>query len=56
VWGLFWVDLFYKPTVAQVCFDCAVRWRVTDEKIVERQAFIDTAAVLLRKQSGLLPI
>ena len=55
MWGLFWVDLLYKPTLAQVCFDGAVRWRLKDGKLVERQAFIDTAAVLIQEQSGLLP-
>jgi len=55
MWGLFWVDLLYRPTLAQVCFDCAVRWRLKNEKIVDHQAFIDTAAVLIHEQSGLLP-
>lgn len=54
-WGLFWVDLFYKPTMAQVCFDFAIRWRLKDGKVVEHQGFIDTAAMLVREQSGLLP-
>ena len=55
VWGLFWVDLFYKPTLAQVCFDFAIRWRLKDGKVVEHQGFIDTAGMLVREQSGLLP-
>jgi len=54
-WGLFWVDLFYKPTLAQVCFDFAIRWRVQDGKVVEHQGFMDTAAMLVHEQSGLLP-
>ena len=54
-WGLFWVDLFYKPTLAQVCFDLAIRWRLKDGKVVEHQGFIDTAAMLVREQLGLLP-
>jgi len=54
-WGLFWADLFYKPTSSQVCFDWAVRWRTRDGKLVEHQAFIDTAAVLVREQSGIPP-
>ena len=54
LWSLFRVDLFYKPTWAQICFDCAMRWRLKDGKIVERQAFVDTATALIREQSGLL--
>ena len=54
-WGLFWIDLFYKPTRGQVCFECAVRWRLRNERIAEHQAFIDTATVLIREQAGLLP-
>ena len=55
VWSLYWVDLLYRPTLAQLCFDCAVRWRFEGEKIVERQAFTDTATMMIREQSGLLP-
>lgn len=53
-WGLFWVDMVYKPTLAQVSFDFVIRWRVQDGKVVEHQGFIDTAALLLHEQSGLL--
>jgi ketosteroid isomerase-like protein len=54
IWSLLWVDLFYKPTSALVSFDCAVRWQFRDGKVAERQAFIDTAALLIREQSGFL--
>lgn len=53
-WGLFWVDMVYKPTLAQVSFDFVIRWRIQDGKVVEHQGFIDTAALLLHEQSGLL--
>lgn len=53
-WGLFWVDMVYKPTLAQVSFDFVIRWRVQDGKVIEHQGFIDTAALLLHEQSGLL--
>jgi len=48
-WGLFWVDLIYKPKGAQASFDFAIRWRLKDGKVVEHQAFIDTAAMFLRQ-------
>jgi ketosteroid isomerase-like protein len=53
-WGLFWTDMIYKPTLAQVSFDCAIRWRLKSGKVIEHQAFIDTAAMLVREQNGLL--
>src|SRR5579862_3657475 len=55
LWGLFWVDLLYKPTLAQVCFDFAIRWRLLEGKVIEHQGFVDTAAMLVCEQSGLLP-
>lgn len=54
-WGLFWVDLLYKPTLAQVCFDFAIRWRLRDGKVVEHQGFMDTATMLIGERLGLLP-
>jgi len=52
-WGLFWVDLLYKSAQDQVSFDCAIRWRLRGGKVVEHQAFIDTAAVLVRQTEGI---
>jgi hypothetical protein len=46
--------MIYKPTLAQVSFDCAIRWRLKNGKVIEHQAFIDTAAMLVREQNGLL--
>jgi ketosteroid isomerase-like protein len=53
-WGLFWVDLLYKPAGGQVSFDCAIRWRLSEGKVVEHQAFIDTAAMLVRQAQSVL--
>jgi len=54
-WGLFWVDLIYKPMRAQVTFDFAIRWRLKDGKVVEHQAFIDTAATFIRQMQLVNP-
>jgi ketosteroid isomerase-like protein len=54
VWGLFRVEALHRPTDRMAKTDYAVRWRVRNGKIVEHQAFYDTAAVLL--QQGQLPV
>ena len=38
VWGLFDVEL-----------EVAIRWRLKDEKIIEHQAFFDTASLLIQQ-------
>jgi ketosteroid isomerase-like protein len=59
VWGLFEVEADYKPAnkpkqrPRYVIFECAIRWRVRDNKIIEHQAFFDTASLL--DQQGELP-
>jgi len=59
VWGLFEVEADYRPPnkprqrPKYVIFECAIRWRVRDNKIIEHQAFFDTAALL--DQQGELP-
>jgi len=59
VWGLFDVEADYKPAdkprqrPKYVFFECALRWRVRDNKIIEHQAFFDTASLLA--QQGELP-
>jgi len=50
-WGIFDAVIEHLPTVRQrlnaeaVAFKCAIRWRIRDGKILEHQAFFDTAAV-----------
>ncbi len=51
VWGIFDAVIEHLPTVRKrlnakaIAFKCAIRWRVRDGKILEHQAFFDTAAV-----------
>ncbi len=54
VWGYFDVGLSYdakgkgvKPIDVQL--DIAIRWRLKDDKIIEHQAFFDTAHLLLEQ-------
>lgn len=55
VWGLFQVDADYMPRGKHekipIQFECAIRWRVRNGKILEHQAFFDTAAVFAQQQS-----
>src|SRR5579862_6328067 len=51
-WGLFWAEFIYKPTFAQLSFDWVIRWRLKDGKVIEHQAFMDTAAALVRQHDG----
>jgi ketosteroid isomerase-like protein len=55
VWGLFDVGLRYdakgRTTAEQtVQLDMAIRWRLQDGKILEHQAFFDTAHLLMKQQ------
>lgn len=58
VWGLFEVEAVYEfqtggPSPKTVKLDIAIRWRLKDGKILEHQAFFDTASLLM--QRGELP-
>ena len=54
VWGLFDVGLRYDAKgraseAINVQLDMAIRWRLRDGKIIEHQAFFDTAQLLLQQ-------
>jgi ketosteroid isomerase-like protein len=53
VWGLFDTKLAYKPPKGRapksVTIEIAIRWKLCDGKIVEHQAFFDTASVLVQQ-------
>ena len=54
VWGLFDVGLRYdaKGTPApatEIKLDMAIRWRIKDGKIIEHQAFFDTAHLVVQQ-------
>ena len=52
VWGLFHVEGTYHPRGSKpvkVEFEVAIRWRVKDQKVVEHQAFFDTASLLAQQ-------
>jgi ketosteroid isomerase-like protein len=58
VWGLFEVEAVFefqngKPGPKPVELEIAIRWRLKDGKIIEHQAFFDTASLLA--QRGELP-
>jgi hypothetical protein len=55
VWGIFEVEGDFrdrqKPSghARPIKFECAIRWRVAGNKIVEHQCFFDTAGLLLQQ-------
>jgi len=55
VWGLFRIEADYMPRgdvnapAKCVNFTSAIRWRVRGDKIVEHQAFFDTAGLLVQQ-------
>jgi ketosteroid isomerase-like protein len=54
VWGLFDVGLRYDAKgeavdAATIDLEMAIRWRIKDSKIIEHQAFFDTAHLLMRQ-------
>ena len=65
VWGLFEVEADFefesgkpgqglkqrsdRPEIRPVKLDIAIRWRLKDGKIIEHQAFFDTASLLLQR-------
>jgi ketosteroid isomerase-like protein len=51
VWGLFDAEIGYKPmagrdTSRHVNLEIAIRWQLQDGKIIQHQAFFDTASLL----------
>lgn len=58
VWGHFDVGVFYDPKGAvtprkYICLEMAIRWRLKDGKIIEHQAFFDTASLLAQQGARL---
>lgn len=54
VWGLFDVEVRYdakgkSAEAKNVALEIAVRWRLKDGKIIEHQAFFDTAHLMLQQ-------
>jgi len=54
VWGLCDAVLSFDPKGKQVTANCvdleiAIRWRLKDGKVIEHQAFFDTAALLIQQ-------
>ena len=54
VWGLFDAEVKYQPVGDKRVYpflqlDMAIRWQLKDGKIIEHQAFFDTAALLLQR-------
>jgi len=50
VWGMFYTTIESRKTHRRVNFNCVLRWRVRKGKVVEHQAFFDTALVLKAAQ------
>lgn len=53
-WGLFDAEVRYQPVGNKrpydpIKLDIALRWRIKDGKIIEHQAFFDTAALLVQR-------
>ena len=53
-WGLFDASIAYKPLDGKdmpkgVDIEIAIRWRLKDGKIIEHQAFFDTASLLIQQ-------
>jgi ketosteroid isomerase-like protein len=61
VWGLFDVEMTYQPMAENprrrrpVALECALRWRVKGGRILEHQAFYDTAAMLAQQAERARP-
>ncbi len=55
VWGHFDVGIVYQPMDRRVSpevinMEMVIRWRLKDDKIIEHQAFFDTASVLVQQR------
>lgn len=60
VWGLFDAEIKYQPVgdkrvYPDLKLDMAIRWQLKDGKIIEHQAFFDTAA-LLKQRTEFQPV
>ena len=54
VWGLFDVSMSFDPkgqgqVAKDIELEMAIRWRIRDGKIIEHQAFFDTASLLIQQ-------
>jgi len=54
VWGLFDVSMSFDPkgqgqVAKDIELEMAIRWRIKDGKIIEHQAFFDTASLLIQQ-------
>jgi len=54
VWGLFDVEVRYdakgkSAEAKNIALDIAIRWRLKDGKIIEHQAFLDTAYLMMQQ-------
>jgi EAL domain-containing protein (putative c-di-GMP-specific phosphodiesterase class I) len=55
------VGVFFDPKGANepkrnIALEMAIRWRLKDSKIIEHQAFFDTASLLVQQGKSLLSI
>ena len=60
VWGLFDVSLAFDPkglggAAKDIELEMALRWRIKDGKIIEHQAFFDTASLLIQQGAMAAP-
>jgi hypothetical protein len=56
VWGLFDAEIKYQPVgnkhpYVPIELEISMRWQIKDGKIIEHQAFFDTAALLVQRNS-----
>jgi hypothetical protein len=61
VWGIFDAGLFFDPKGAgepkkHITLEMVIRWRLKDNKIIEHQAFFDTASLLVQQGTSLLSV
>jgi ketosteroid isomerase-like protein len=48
-WGLFDAEVEHRPTKKLIKLEMALRWHVRDGKLLEHQAFFDTASALAQQ-------
>jgi ketosteroid isomerase-like protein len=61
VWGLFDVSLAFDPKglgrpAKDIELEMAIRWKLKDGKIIEHQAFFDTASLLIQQGAMAVPV
>lgn len=61
VWGIFDVGLFFGPKGTDepkkpITLEFALRWKFRDGKLIEHQAFFDTASLLIQQGTSLLAV